>query len=491
MSEQEPRYWKIGNIFFRNYPSLLGFIIMISAAFAFALLFLIDLLAAHANPYMGILAYIVAPAFFFTGVGFLGFGWWLHRRNLARHVGDQSLQLTIDLSRPKDRRRLVTFVSCTILFLLISAIGSHRTYKYTESNEFCGLVCHTVMEPEFTTYQLSPHARVDCVECHIGSGTTWYVKSKISGTYQLYSVLFNKYHRPVETPVANLRPARETCQECHWPEKFSGNLDRSYEHFLSDDENTPYTVRMSLKVGGGNAEFGRVEGIHWHVANKVEYIATDHKRQEIPWIRVTRDDGTESIFATEDYMDAPPEGEIRMMDCIDCHNRPAHVFQSPNELVEAAMAQGRISRTLPAIKDRAAVALTAGYEAVGEAEAGIVETMRKYYGDDPLVQPTADELLRLYRGNFFPAMNSSWEEYPDNIGHKDWPGCFRCHDDLHENEEGQVLRASSCNTCHTILAQGQGEELRQLAPAGLEFFHPDGEDVSGWLCSDCHTGARQ
>ncbi len=491
MGDQNPRYWKIGSFIFGNYISLLGFGISVSALFAFTLLFLIDLLAVNANPYMGILTYIIAPIFLISGMGAMGVGWWLHKKKLSQASGQQEMLLTIDLSRPADRRKLIIFFGGTVIFLLLSAIGSHRTYKYTESNQFCGLVCHTVMEPEYVTYQQSPHARVACVECHIGSGTTWYVKSKISGTYQLYSVLFNKYQTPIETPVANLRPARETCQECHWPEKLSGNLDRTYSHYLSDPDNTPYTIRLSLKVGGGNAELEPVDGIHWHVANEVEYVAVDDKRQEIPWVRVKNEDGTETVFATDEYLDGPPDGEIRRMDCIDCHNRPAHRFQTPNDLIEASMAFGRLPLSLPEIKDRAAVALTEPYTSVAEATAGIQDKIRDYYGDDPEVKPVVSELARLYQSNFFPVMKSDWREYPDNIGHKDWPGCFRCHDDLHSTSEGQILSASDCNMCHTILAQGSGEELDQLAPVGMDFNHPDGEDVSGWLCSDCHTGARQ
>ena len=160
-------------------------------------------------------------------------------------------------------------------FLLISALGSYQTYEYTESVQFCGQACHTVMKPEMTAYLHGPHARVACAQCHIGPGATWYVRSKLSGTYQVYATLFNKYPRPIPTPVKNLRPAQETCNQCHWPKEFVGDLDRTYHYFLGDKTNTPYSVRLILKVGGGDPTHGPVGGIHWHmsIADKVEYIA--------------------------------------------------------------------------------------------------------------------------------------------------------------------------------------------------------------------------
>src|SRR5436190_11783011 len=253
--------------YLRNWLSLAGLIILIGSLFAFLLLFAIDLFAAHSNPYMGILTYVVAPGFGFLGVFFIALGALVDRRHLRRssptalpHV------LHIDLSRPRDRRVLGGFIAGTVFFLLITAIGSKGTYHYTESVQFCGQTCHVPMKPEYTAYLNSPHARVDCVDCHVGSGASAYVKAKINGVHQLVCVFTGDYERPIKTPVKNLRPARETCEQCHWPEKFSGNLDRTYQHFLADETNTPFSVRMSLKVGGGNLQKGIVEGIHWHVS---------------------------------------------------------------------------------------------------------------------------------------------------------------------------------------------------------------------------------
>lgn len=495
MSSDAPtRFHRFTTLFYRNWISLAGFVLSVSAAFAFLLLFSIDLFAHGGNPYMGILAYLVAPGFFFLGVGLIALGWWTHRQRMQKFAAGAAppLALTIDLSKPDHRKHLFLFLSAATIFLLITAFGSYQTYHYTESVQFCGQVCHTIMEPEFVTYQHSPHARVSCVECHIGSGATWYVKSKLSGAYQVYATLVDEFPRPIPTPVANLRPAQDTCEQCHWPQRFSGDLVKNYEHFLSDEENTPYSVKLELKVGGGDPAHGPVGGIHWHmsVANKVEYIATDERRQEIPWVRVTDQQGQQRVYATAEYHDAPPEGEIRTMDCIDCHNRPAHVFKTPNFLVEQAMALGRVDRTLPVFKEKAVAALSAEYETEEAALAGIAASLRDAYPDRTSIQGSIEEVQRIYRNNFFPEMKARWDAYPDNIGHKDWPGCFRCHDDEHTTPDGALtISASDCNACHLILSQGTGPGLMDLVSEGQEFQHPGG-DVSGLACTFCHNGGN-
>ncbi len=482
------------HVFYRNWISLAGLFLSISAGFAFIFLFAIDQFAHNGNPYMGILAYLVAPGFFLGGIALILVGRWIDRRQAARSgAGTVRHAIHIDLSLPRQRRHFLFFISAATVFLMLTALGSYRSYHVTESVGFCGQVCHTVMEPEFVTYQHSPHARVSCVDCHIGSGATWYVKSKISGAYQVYATLADKYPKPIPTPVANLRPAQDTCEQCHWPEKFSGDRVKTYTHFLSDEKNTPYTIRLALKVGGGNSTNGPVGGIHWHmsVANKIEYIATDEKRQEIPWVRFTDHEGNVRIYATEQYRDKPPEGEIRRMDCMDCHNRPAHVYKTPNYLVEQAMALGRVDDTLPNFKHNAVAALTEKYDTVAAANAGIDGALRKAYPNRSNVQGAIEEIQRIYRSNFFPLMNARWDAYPDNIGHKDWPGCFRCHDDVHTTKDGSLaIKSSNCNACHDIIAQGNSTELEHLSSTGETFAHPGG-DVEGLACNMCHNGANQ
>jgi len=481
--EGRPRFFQLA---FRNWISLAGAVVALASFFAFLFLFAIDLFAPSRNPYMGILAYLVAPGFTCIGAVLIVAGILINRRQIRTKT---AAAFTVDLSRPRDRRNLVFFVGGSVFFLLITAIGSYQSYHFTESVEFCGKACHTVMEPEYTTYLHSPHARVACAECHIGPGADWYVKSKLSGAYQVYSTIFKKYHTPIEPPVKNLRPAQETCEQCHWPEKFVGNLDVTFARFLADETNTPYSVRMLLKVGGGDPKHGPVGGIHWHmtIANKVEYGASDPKRQVIPWVRVTNQKGEVTEYRTPDFKGDASKLEVRTMDCMDCHNRPTHIFHSPSAALDLSLSLGRIDRSMPGIKKAGIELLTQKYASADEALQKIHEGIRKRYPGDARADHAAEEIQHIYRDNFFPIMKSDWRVYPNNIGHMEWAGCFRCHDGEHRSADGKKAIGSDCNACHTILAQGSGEELAKLSPHGQEFKHPGG-DMGEAKCHECHTG---
>jgi nitrate/TMAO reductase-like tetraheme cytochrome c subunit len=473
----------------RNWLSLTGLVIVIGSLFSFALLFLMDTMAGFANPYIGILTYFVAPGFFFFGSFLTLIGALRQRRKLGKSIGFWP-KMVVDLSRPRDRKMMGVFIAGSVLFLLVSAVGSYHTYHFTESVQFCGQACHTVMKPELVTYQHGSHARVACVQCHIGPGAEWFVKAKISGTYQLYAVAFDKYPRPIPTPIKNLRPAQETCEQCHWPKKFVGNMDRSYDYFLSDETNTPYTIRLIMKVGGGDPTHGRVGGIHWHmnVANKIQYFATDEARQQIPYVRVTDSQGVITEYRMPKFTNDVNLAELRTMDCMDCHNRPAHTYQTPSDALNLAISLGKIDRSLPSVKANALSVLTHTYTNETEALETIATTLVGEYPDNALIRPAIDAVQEVYTNNFFPEMNASWKAYPNNIGHKDWPGCFRCHDGNHwTSDHKRTIKANDCNACHTILAQGSGGELLQLTPGGQKFKHP-GDEVEG-ACNDCHDGA--
>jgi nitrate/TMAO reductase-like tetraheme cytochrome c subunit len=478
----------------KNWLSMSGLVIVIGSLFSVLLLFMLDMLAHASNPYIGILTYFVAPAFLIFGLILTAIGAWRERKKLGESAGLLP-KMVVDLSRPRDRKIMGVFLTCSILFLLISAIGSYHTYHFTESVTFCGQACHTVMKPELVTYQNGSHARVACVECHIGRGATWFVKSKLSGTYQVYATAFNKYPTPVPTPIKNLRPAQDTCETCHWPKKFVGNLDRTYSYFLSDETNTPFTVRMVMKVGGADPTHGPVGGIHWHmnVGNKVQYVASDDARQKIPWVRSVDAQGVVTEYRKKNFTNVIDEASVRTMDCMDCHNRPAHKYKTPNAAVNLAMSLGRIDQSLPFIKSNAVYALTLTYTNETQALQRIATSLAESYPPEKLpalqasVKTTIATVQQIYQENFFPEMKASWKAYPDNIGHKDWPGCFRCHDGDHKTADGiKSIKANDCNSCHTILTQGSGAELNQLSPLGQKFKHP-GDEVDG-ACNDCHTG---
>ncbi|MFA6961142.1 MAG: NapC/NirT family cytochrome c [Opitutaceae bacterium] len=479
---------------FNNWISAIGGVLSMGALFSFALLVWMDFSQGDKNPYLGILTYIVAPCFLIAGFVLIFFGAWAQRRWQIKHAATMPDKWRLDFSNPRQRRGLVLFGSGAVLFLMLSAFGSYQTYHYAESTQFCGEVCHRAMGPELTAYKRGAHARVDCVECHVGSGAQWFIKAKINGTHQLIAYTLNNYKRPIETPLKNLRPAQDTCEKCHWPEKFHGNIDVDYQHFISDKKNSSYNVRLLLRVNSGQP--GSPDGgIHWHVNadSRVEYYAADDKRQEIPWMRVTNlKDGTSRVYRTGEFKGEPEAAKIRIMDCMDCHNRPAHSFPTANDVVERAMSAGTLSAKLPFMKRVAVQAMTqSDITTAAEGAQKIATFLQAKYADAPELADTITEVQRLYATTIFPERKADWRVYPNNIGHKDWLGCFRCHDEKHKTTEGASVKASDCTSCHIILTQGTGAELESLSAKGQEFKHPGGELDADLTCSDCHNGGFQ
>lgn len=481
---------------FNNWISAIGAVIAVGALFSFALLVWMDFTKGDTNPYLGIFTYMVAPGFLVTGLALVFFGAWAQRRWAIKHAATAPDKWRLDFRDKAHRHLIVAFGTGAVVFLMLSAFGSYQTYHYAESNAFCGQVCHEAMNPEWVSYQRGAHARVDCVHCHVGSGAEHFIRAKVSGTRQLIGYLLDNYDRPIPTPVHNLRPAKETCEKCHWPDKYTGNVDITYDHFLSDRRNTAYSVRMLLHVDKKQAG-SPLGGIHWHISDteKVEYYATDEKRQEIPWTRVTNlKDGSSKVFRIESFKGEPPPDKIRVMDCIDCHNRPSHVFPAANDSVEQAMLAGTLSSKLPNIKRVAVQALTQEGITTASAPGKIATFIKSKYTDAALaadVNGAVAEVNKIFSTTMFPERKADWRVYPNNIGHKDWQGCFRCHTEKHKTEKGEKMRATDCASCHTILAQGKGDELSLLSAKGLEFKHPDVELDPELTCADCHTGGIQ
>lgn len=486
-----------------NPTSMFGAAVALISFCLIVFLMLIDLFREHTSPYLGIIAFIILPAILVLGLIAIPVGMFFERKRRLKG-GKERSPFYLDLSRPTHQRATMIFLSGSIIFLMATAVGSYKAYEFTESVYFCGETCHTVMDPEFTAYQGSPHARVTCAECHVGKGADWYVRSKLSGMYQVYAVTFNLFPRPIPTPVENLRPAQETCEQCHWPDKFHGSQARTFTHFRVDEENSRWDIEMLVKTGGVDGTGGGPEGIHWHVANKVEYVATDRQRQEIAWVRVTDPDGTIREFVNEeDPLDpeALSQYEPRRMDCIDCHNRPTHIYHAPSRSVNQAMAAGLIDPTLPSAKRIAIEALIADYATSDSAMAGIASAINQAYEDEyPEVLETrvadVEKMIAavkdIYHRNFFPEMKVRWDAYPDNIGHFLSSGCYRCHNGSFTSEDGEVI-PNDCNTCHIIFAQGDIKESQMLNTEGLEFKHPEDIDEA-WRevpCSECHTGTSQ
>ncbi len=453
-------------------------------------------IAQNPGPYIGILAYMVSPAFFMLGLVLMLAGVLLERRKKS----PTTFELKIDFSDPSQRGALIAFTAFLVVFAMMSAVGSYKAYEYTESVQFCGQVCHSE-HPEFTTHQLSSHARVACVECHIGSGATWYVKYKLSGMRQLFAEAADTFPRPIPTPVHNLRPAPETCEQCHWPEKFYGGQLKVFTHYSSDEQNTVRHVRLIIKTGGGNPATGAATGIHWHmnVDNKIDYVAADEKRQVIPYVRVEDLQGRVAEYYAQNSKlskDQIAKSTRRRMDCVDCHNRPTHVFVAPDRAVDQSLAASRLDSSLPFIKQQAVAVLAAGYPNTEAGTQAIADRLHKFYDSKyPAISQAKQteisnavrEVQRIYRTTSFPEMKANWETHPDNLGHYYFVGCFRCHDGQHVSSDGRVI-SKDCNQCHTVLPESEGASTMAGA-APVNFQHPvDLGDLTQVNCSECHTG---
>jgi hypothetical protein len=489
-----------------NWISAAGAALVVAAGLIMLVLLALNLGAGPSNPYFGIFLYMVLPPVVLLGVVLIPVGMFRQWRRWQRD-GAAAAWPRLDLNLPSQRTAALIFFVGTILLIVLGAVGSYGAYHYSESVTFCGTSCHAVMSPEYTTYQNSPHARVACTACHVGPGANWYVKSKLSGAYQIYAVAADKYPRPIPTPIESLRPAQETCEQCHWPERIFGAQQRQFQHFMYDEANTAWPINMLIKTGGGDPSTGQTAGIHWHmnIGVQVEYIARDERRQDIPWVRVT-DRRTGRVTLYEDSEQPLSEAEVaaarpRTMDCMDCHNRPSHIFRSPDESIDHMLLTGRIDRRLPAIKDVAVAAMAAEYSTSEEALREIAGKVTDHYRTErPEVfaemRPTVDAAVlatqEAYGQNVFPRMKASWSAYPNNIGHFQSVGCMRCHNGKHVSAEGVVV-TRACTSCHTILSQGSGDRAQVAgSQEGLEFVHP--EDIGdAWLemgCHECHSGTR-
>ena len=370
---------------FRNYISFVGAAIAIASIASVSLLFVVEITSAQENPYLGILTYIIFPSILMVGLFIIVVGMLIERRRRRRAAPSDILAYPrLDLNEPHARRAFFVFLSVTFLFISASAFGSYKAYEYSESVSFCGEACHSVMKPEYVAYKAGAHARVGCVGCHVGPGAGWYVRSKLSGAYQLYSVTFNKFPRPITTPVHNLRPAPDTCEQCHWPEKFFGAQLKVFNHYAYDEKNTLRQTRMLINVGGGSPTTGGVAGIHWHmnIANKIEYVSTDDQRQVIPWVRMQDRQGNVTEYKARDStltQQQIAEASKRRMDCVDCHNRPAHVYLPPDMAVDQAFAAGRLEPSLPFLKRESIALLSKHYETEDEALRSIASGLDQFY----------------------------------------------------------------------------------------------------------------
>ncbi|WP_051689695.1 NapC/NirT family cytochrome c [Pelobacter seleniigenes] len=423
------------------------------------------------NPYLSGFIYMMLGPAFIGGLVLVFVGLFFAR-------GKEEVRLfTLDYLREKltdessfNRVRKLVFVGVFLTCVNIVVVGvlAYSGYHYMESNAFCGEVCHVPMTPEYTAYQNSAHSRVACVECHIGSGASWFVKSKISGARQLYAVLADTFSRPIQTPVHGLRPARDTCEQCHRPEKFHGDKLVIHDKYQEDEQNTHVQTVLLVKIGSAGDRTGSSHGIHWHVApeNEIVYTAADWQRNIIPEVDLSTQGGNKKIFRSPDADEQIAKAtdlQKRVLDCIDCHNRPSHIYLTPDRAIDNKILAKDIPVELPFIKQQAMAAVQVKYKTQGEAKTAIAVQLNNYYRQKypqlydakrKLIEQAIAGVQAAYVENVFPEMNIQWNTYSTNIGHANDLGCFRCHNEEHETADGEVI-SMDCDTCHTILAEDE------------------------------------
>ena len=446
-----------------DWISLIGVVIVTTATVFWLFLLPFSLRGESTHPYIGILVFLALPAVFILGLILIPLGIY-HRRRRDRASGETRASFPPINWQNRDFRRLASFIALTTFAnIVIASQASYSAVSYMDTTGFCGTSCH-VMKPEFTSHENSQHSRVECAGCHIGSGASWFVRSKLSGTGQVIAVMLNNYPRPIPAPVQNLRPARETCEQCHWPQRYTGEKVLVHTSYAADEQNSAATTVLLMKVGGKawNGTTG-IHGAHMAENTRIDYITTDPKRQTIPQVIYTDAAGKQTVYKSTDSKitdEQLAQGQRRTMDCVDCHNRPTHTFRLPERALDDAMSTGDISPSIPFVKQQALAALKQNYSDGDTAQRQIASTLRQFYQmkypqvyaqERGRVEHAITTVQDIYQHNVFPEMKVTWGTYLNNLGHMDSPGCFRCHDGSHTAPGGKTI-PNDCDTCHAVKA---------------------------------------
>jgi hypothetical protein len=447
-----------------NLLTLFGAALTTSTAITLLVVWLLESMGRTVHPYAGIVIFVVLPALFVLGLLLMPLGVIQQRRRMRAR--GETPPTKVDFGSAEVLRALAIIGLLTVVNVALLGIASYKGIEHMESTSFCGATCHVVMEPQYTAYKISPHTRVACVECHVGSGATWFVRSKIAGVRQLIGVTTGNYSRPIPSPVRPIRSPTETCEHCHNPQAFAGTQLVVVDKFADDETNSHTNTVLMVKVGGLRA--GTASGIHGHHLNGgvITYIATDDKRQVIPRVTLTDSSGRVTEFNSTETKVTDADlrrGEHRVMDCLDCHNRSGHSFALPDRALDRALAAGQISSDLPFVKREGLRLIKAEYPDRDRASQTIESELTAFYRDKyPEIYKTRQADVRraiegvghVYASNVFPAMKVTWGTYPSHVGHEDSPGCFRCHDGNHAAADGRVI-SQDCDSCHNVLAMDE------------------------------------
>ncbi len=465
-------------------------------------LLIVDLLAKRPRPYSDLIILFILPLFILIGVTFVILGIVRQRRRQKAGLpGEERRLLVLDFNDQKKRRLVILLLIGFACLTLLYAFGMFKGYEFVESDIFCTRVCHTIMGPEHRAHTFSPHAEVECSACHVGSGSQYFVLSKFRGTKELYDLLSNTYPRPIPVPIENLRPSRAICETCHGPKySFNENL-QVRKYYLSDKKNTEWEIGLLLKMGDVRVSTDKPPRMHWHyaVAKQIEYATADPRREVIPWIRAIGFDGKARIYRAQDGNASgkePTPEQMRVMDCIDCHNRIGHEYYPPDRIVNALLSLKLIDPLLPEIKSTAVQALEGNYTSREAAKSGIRDAITafytKKYPDVATLKKAELEraivvLQDLYDRNCDPVMKVSWKNYPSQSGHMYALGCFRCHDGKHKSNDGAVL-SKDCSLCHLLIKKKMAKEKKLAVLTEETYPHPVdiGDSYKEMNCSDCH-----
>jgi hypothetical protein len=478
--------WLRPALFFGNNPMSLAGGAITTASGITMISYWLAQLSGHLsdNPYLGIIFFLILPILFLLGLALIPIGIFLRRRTLQKAGRVPAEFPKVDLNDRVFRHGIDIVLVATIVNFLVVATASYHGAAYMDSPQFCGRSCH-VMAPEYTAYQIGAHSHVACVECHIGAGAQAYFSAKVNGTKQLIEVslhplaplapkIIPNYPTPIPSPVTSLRPARYTCEACHTPTRFDGDKLLVKSEFADDEKNTEAQTVLILHLGGVDS-FSNYVGIHGVHLGHIEYVATDASRTTIPWVARQNADGSSTVYSSLPAGSGIPAGQRRVMDCIDCHNRAAHTFSTPEDAINQAMAGGLISADLPFIHKEGLQLLKATYSSQDQARAEIPQELTNFYRQNnpavltskpQQVQAAGKELVTLYTENVFPFMKVTWGTHPNNIGHMSYPGCFRCHDGSHAAKDGSSI-PQDCSVCHNLLAVEEAKP-KVLSDLGIQ-----------------------
>ncbi len=476
--------------------SLIGFVIAIFNIGFIIFLSIVEAFSKRVHPYADLVIWLILPSLVFLGVVLIFVG--ARRQRAAGHRA-----LTVDFNDPVHRRTVLAALTGFLLLSLLYAFAGYKAYEFTESETFCGTMCHKVMGPESRSHAFSVHAEIPCVDCHVGPGAKYFLLYKLRGTKELLDLILDRYPRPIPTPVKDLRPSEAVCENCHGPKFQINQRLESRTYFLSDKQNTRKTINLLLRMGKAELTTERPPKMHWHSSTTSEIVyASDAKRNVIPWIRVKRLDGKERVYrlTSTEMTDAEAEkAGTRRMDCVDCHNRQGHPYNPPEAILDALLGLKLVDPELPEIKRVAVKALDEEYlsreEAGGRIAASIRDFYKKTYPDlsskkEPEISAAIGALQSAYARNYDPAMKVSWKNFPNNQGHRFYPGCFRCHDNKHRTDDGVVL-SRDCSLCHLLIERTGETGMGKTEQAVFRIMknpHPVdiGDSWKKMLCHECH-----